>query len=408
MIEHHEIVVVGAGQSGLSVSAALTEAGREHVVLEQGRIGQSWRARWDTFRLVAPAGLTRLYGLRYDGPDEDGFPARDEVVRHLERYADRVGAPVREDTAVARVEPLPEGGFRVKTSDGPLQADQVVLASGTYARTFRPALVEALAEAVPVTPVQDYRSPGALPEGGVLVIGAGQSACQIAEELRLDGRRVVLACGKAGWAPRRIAGRDCFAWLLETPFTRITVADLPSPLGRFFANPQLTGQGGGRDLHYRTLAALGVELTGHLTAVDGRTIGFAGDLGDSVAWGDARYRDLRALILARMAELGVAPSDLDDPEPWGVEALPELPVADLAAVVLATGYRPDYASLVPVPQAFDPLGFPLQQDGSSTVVPGLHFLGVHYQRTRLSATLMGVGEDAAVLAGSLTGAPLAA
>jgi putative flavoprotein involved in K+ transport len=212
-----------------------------------------------------------------------------------------------------------------------------VLASGTYARTHRPAVVEALAELVPVTTVQDYRSPDALPDGAVLVVGAGQSACQIAEELHLAGRRVVMACGRAGWAPRRIAGRDCFEWLLETAFATITVEQLPSPFARFFANPQLTGQGGGRDLHYRTLA-----------------------------------------------------------------------VTDLGAVVLAAGYRPDYASLVPVPAAFDPLGFPLQVDGSSTVVPGLHFLGVHYQRTRLSATLLRVGEDAAVLAEHIVGMPAAA
>ena len=261
MALHHEIVIVGAGQSGLSLSAALTEAGREHVVLERGRIGQSWRDRWDSFRLVGPNGLIRLYGRPYDGPDPHGFLSRDEVVAHLERYADATSAPVREEVTVTRVEPRPEGGFRVETGDGPLEADQVVLASGTYGSTYRPAVVEALARAVPVTTVQDYRRPDALPDGTVLVIGAGQSACQIAEELHLAGHRVALACGKAGWAPRRIAGRDCFEWLLETPFTTITAAQLPSPLGRFFANPQMTGQGGGRDLHYRTLAAQGVELS---------------------------------------------------------------------------------------------------------------------------------------------------
>jgi putative flavoprotein involved in K+ transport len=407
-VEHHEIVIVGAGQSGLSLSAALGEAGREHVVLERGRIGQSWRDRWESFRLVGPNGLIALYGRPYDGPDPHGFLAREEVVTHLERYAAATGAPVREEVAVTRVAPHPEGGFRVETGDGPLEADQVVLASGTYAVPYRPAVVEALAEAVPVTTVQDYRRPDELQDGAVLIIGAGQSACQIAEELHLAGRRVVLACGRAGWAPRRIAGRDCFEWLLETPFPTVTAAQLPSPLGRFFANPQLTGQGGGRDLNYRTLAAQGVGLAGHLAAVDDGTVRFAGDLADSVAWGDARYGDLRTLILARMAELGVPPSGLDDPEPWRAEPLPDLAVADLGAVVLAAGYRPDYAALVPVPEAFDALGFPLQQDGSSTVVPGLHFLGVHYQRTRLSATLLRVGEDAAVLAEHIVGMPAAA
>jgi putative flavoprotein involved in K+ transport len=170
----------------------------------------------------------------------------------------------------------------------------------------------------------------------------------------------------------------------------------------------MTGQDGGRDLNYRTLAALGVGLAGHLRDVDGRTVRFQDDLGESVAWGDARYGDLRALIGARMAELGVAPSELLDPKPWQVEALGELPVADLGAIVVAAGFRPGYAALVPVPEAFDGLGFPIQHDGSSTVVPGLHFLGVHYQRTRLSATFMGVGDDAAVLGAHLTGTPKAA
>src|SRR3954451_15921183 len=125
---HAEIVVVGAGQSGLSVSAALTRAGRDHVVLERGRIGQSWRTRWDSFRLVAPAWSIRLYGRSYDGPDPDGFPRREEVVQHLERYAAMEAAPVLEEVGVEQVVPLADGGFRVETSDGPLQTRQVVLA----------------------------------------------------------------------------------------------------------------------------------------------------------------------------------------------------------------------------------------------------------------------------------------
>jgi putative flavoprotein involved in K+ transport len=175
-------VVVGGGQAGLSVSRELTEAGVEHVVLERDRVGQTWRGRWDSFCLVTPNWSVQLPGRPYDGDDPDGFMLRDEVVRYLERYADGVGAPVREGIEVSSVRPRPDGEFALETSAGEIVVRTVVLATGAYQRPHRPAGAATLPPDLLQIDVEDYRNPGKLPRGRVLVVGSGQSGGQVAEE----------------------------------------------------------------------------------------------------------------------------------------------------------------------------------------------------------------------------------
>jgi cation diffusion facilitator CzcD-associated flavoprotein CzcO len=395
-----ETVVVGGGQAGLAVSHELTQAGVPHVVLERGRIGETWRGRWDSFCLVTPNWSVQLPGGHYDGDDPDGFMARDEIVAYLERYAGGFDAPVREGVEVTSLRQV-EDGLRLETSDGELVARNVVLSTGAYQRAHRPAGADSLPSDLPQIDVEAYRNPAELPDGAVLVVGSGQSGCQIAEELHEAGRDVFLACGRAGWVPRRIGDHDAVWWLRESGAFDDPVEDLPEPAARLWANVQASGHGGGHDLNYRTLHARGVTLLGHFLGADARDALFAPDLRDSIAWGDARHQKIVGDFRKHAETHGLPWTELDPPQPVDGEAIERVPLSALGAVVFAGGFRPDYESWVDCPGAFDGLGFPLHRDCASTVVPGLYFVGVHFLRKRKSSLLIGVGEDAALAAGQI-------
>lgn len=395
MSERFDVVVVGAGQAGLAASHELAQQGVDHVVLERGKVGQTWRGRWDSFCLVTPNWSVQLPGHAYDGPEPDGFMPRDELVAYLEGCA--AGAPVREGVDVSTLEQR-DGGFVLETSEGPVTAAQVILSAGAYQRPHRPPAAASLPPTLPQLDVGDYRNPGELPDGAVLVVGSGQSGCQIAEELHLAGRDVFLACGRAPWVSRRIGGRDIVWWVFETGYLDASLASLPDPRARLAANIQASGHGGGHDLHYRTLRELGVTLLGRLAGADGSRARFAPDLAASVTWGDERNAQLMDLIRKLEAERGMEPAEIEPPAPFDGDAPEELDLSNFGAVVFAGGFRPSYASWVHIPGAFDELGFPLQVDGSSTAADGLHFVGVHWLRKRKSSLLIGVGEDAAIVA----------
>ena len=394
------VAVIGAGQAGLAVSHELAALSVEHVVFERARVGQAWRDRWDSFCLVTPNWTMSLPGHAYAGDDPEGFVPRDEIVGYLERYASRFGAPVREGIEIQSLEPGADGRFVLRTPAGELRAESVVVCTGAYQRAHRPAAAAAFPPGVMVIDAGDYRSPAALPPGRVVVVGSGQTGCQIAEELRESGREVVLSCGRAPWLPRRLDGRDIVTWLSGTTFFDTPLAALPSPAARLVSNLQATGRGGGHDLHYRSLQAIGVQLVGRLAGVEGHRAQFAGDLADSVAFGDARYADIKRLLCQQLGTAGRPAPELPDPAPFRAGSPPALDLRDIAAVIFTAGFRPDYARWVRFP-AFDTGGFPLTHDGSSTVVPGLYFCGVHFLRTRKSSLLFGVGEDAAIVARSI-------
>jgi len=246
--------------------------------------------------------------------------------------------------------------------------------------------------------VEDYRNPEALPPGRVLVVGSGQSGCQMAEELREAGREVVLSCGRAAWAPRRIGGRDLVWWLSESGFLDAPVASLPTPAARLRANIVSTGHGGGHDLHLRTLRAQGVTLVGHFLGATGHVARCAPDLGESIAWADERYREVMDLVRKTSGERGLPTPEIPEPEQFAPGAPEQLSLTEVGAVIFAGGFRPAYRAWLPWPDAFDDLGFPIQQDGASTVIDGLYFVGVHFMRRRKSSLLLGVAEDAPVVA----------
>jgi putative flavoprotein involved in K+ transport len=398
MTDHVEVVIVGGGQAGLAVSHELTQAAVAHVVLERGRVAQSWRGWWDGFCLVTPSWNVRLPGHPYDGQDPDGFMARDEVVSYLERYAAGFQAPVSEGVEVTALRAGPGGGFVLETSAGGIAARTVVLATGAYQRPWRPAAAATLPADLLQIDVPDYRNPADLPVGPVLVVGSGQSGCQIAEELKAAGREVFLACGRAPWLPRRIGERDVVWWGVQSGFFDASLSSLPSPAARLTSNVQHSGSSGGHDLNYRTLQASGVTLVGHFRGAAGGRARFAPDLRETVAWGDQRYAQFMDLVRKVVAERGLPQPPIAEPEPFSGEAPEQLDLGGFGAVIFATGFRPAYESWVRFPGAFDELGFPFQHEGASTVVAGLYFIGVHFMRTRKSALFTGVSEDAPLVA----------
>jgi putative flavoprotein involved in K+ transport len=394
------VVVIGAGSAGLSMSRELTVLGVDHVVLERATVAQAWRDRWDSFTLVTPNWTLDLPGSPYIGPHPDGHVPRDEIVAYLEKYAAAWQVPVREGVQVQRLHRA-EGHFVLATSDGHHEADMVVVCTGPYQQPYLPPALAALPPSVPVMGTTDYREPGQVPAGKVLVIGSGQTGCQLTEELHLAGRDVFLSCGRAPWAPRRLDGTDIVTWLAKTTYFDQPVSALPYPAARLTANVQTSGARGGHDLHYRTLQTLGVPLLGHLSGIDGYRAVFADDLGESVAFGDARWANIRRLLTEQLSGRGIGIPQLPAPAPFCYEPIRELDLLGFGAVINTTGFRADYRWIdAPVT---DELGFPRTIDAASTVLPGLYFCGVHFLRTRRSSLLFGVGDDAAVVARQIAG-----
>jgi putative flavoprotein involved in K+ transport len=396
-----DLVIVGAGQAGLAMSRELARRGLEHVVLERGRVGETWHGRWESFCLVTPNWSMQLPDQPYDGENPDGFDNRGEIVGFLERYADRFHVPVEEGVAVRSLQPLEAGSFLLETSRGPLEARAVVLATGAYQRPLRPRGSTALPPDLLQLDVPKYESPAAVPAGPVLVVGSGQSGCQIAEELVEAGREVYLSCGRAPWLPRRIDDHDLVWWLKESGFLDAPVESLPEPGARLWGNILASGRRGGHDLHLRTLHESGVVLLGHFAGADGRRARFAPDLPESLAWGDQRHAQLLELFRTFAKKSGLPSPQMPEPAPLASEARELLDLKGFGAVVFAGGFRPDYRSWVSIPRAFDEVGFPIHKDGASLVAEGLYFVGVHFLRKRKSSLFLGVGEDAAVVAGTI-------
>jgi putative flavoprotein involved in K+ transport len=403
-----EIVVIGGGQAGLALSYYLTAQSREHLILEQGRIVESWRSkRWDSLRLIAPNWSVRLPEFQYDGDDPDGFMGKDEVVAHLETYAQSFGAPVREGVRVTTIERgSTDPHFLVRTQGDSYMASQVVLATGALQQPRVPAYAARLPAGVTQVVAPAYRTPQSLPPGAVLVVGSGETGCQIAEELVRAGRSVFLAGGRSWWVPRCYRARDVAVWVRLLGWFERTVDELPLGVRTGQSNPQLTGSDGGHDISGHTLVRQGVTLLGRLQDIrDGRAF-FAADLAANLAWGDEQARSWLQAIDDLIAQQGleapeeVWPQDLRASKIHSDEAPAELDLADagISTVIWAMGYRPDLAWVgLPI---LDADGYPIQRRGV-TKVPRLYILGLDWLHTAKSGLFAGVGEDAAYLASQI-------
>jgi putative flavoprotein involved in K+ transport len=398
---HRRVVVVGGGQAGLSMSHCLTRTGVDHVVFERERVGYEWRERrWDSFCLVTPNWQCQLPGFGYTGADPDGFMVRDEIVAYLEDYARSFDVPIAEGVAVTRLRQRADGRFTVVTSAGTLTADQIVVATGPYQTPRVPRAAERLPDDIVQLHSSDYRNPARLPEGDVLVVGTGQSGCQIAEDLHLAGRRVHLAVGGAPRVARRYRGRDVVAWLSDMGYYRRGIDEFAdADAVRFRANHYVTGRDGGRDIDLRAFARDGMSLYGRLIDIRAGVLRFAADLRANLDAADAVSESIKDSIDSYIAAEGIdAPADERYVPVWWPEVEPrtlDLAATRIRSVVWSTGFGADYRWIdVPV---FDGRGYPTHRRGV-TSVPGVYFLGLPWQHTWGSGRFCGVAADAEYLA----------
>lgn len=401
MSEHHSAIVIGAGQAGLSMSWHLTRRGIDHVVLERDTVAHEWLdGRWDNFTLVTPNWQCVLPGYAYDGDDPDGFMTRDLVYDFVRRYAESFDAPVREHVAVLNVQQRPEGGYSVSTSSGAMTADQVVVAVGGYHTPSIPRLAERVPSSITQIHSSAYRSASALPAGGVLVVGTGQSGAQIAEDLHLEGRQVHLVAGSAPRVARFYRGRDCVAWLQDMGVYDVSISAHAGGLSkRESTNHYVTGRDGGRDIDLRAFAVDGMRLYGRLTDVDqdGR-LHFAQTLEQSLDAADAVSEGIKNDIDAYIARAGLdAPVEERYTPVWRPEVEPtelDLAAEGVTSIVWAVGFRRDYRWLKV--GVFDGEGHPAHTRGV-TAAPGLYFLGLPWQNTWGSGRFAAVARDAEYL-----------
>jgi putative flavoprotein involved in K+ transport len=403
---HRSVVVIGGGQAGLSMSWWLTRAGIDHVVLERDSVVHEWRdRRWENFCLVTPNWQCRLPGFPYAGDDPEGFMRKAEIIDYLESFARSFQPPVVEKVRVTGLRGGPgHDGFEVSTSSGVVTAEQVVVATGPYQVPLMPRIAERVPDHIAQSHSGEYREPGSLPDGAVLVVGSGQSGAQIAEDLHLAGRQVHLAVGSAPRVARFYRGRDVVAWLDDMGYYRRGIEEFAdADAVRFRANHYVTGRDGGRDIDLRAFALDGMRLHGRLidvrTSTNGTRLRFAKDLTQNLDQADAVSDSIKDSIDQWIREHEIeAPTEPRYSPVWRPDHEPEyldVDAAGISTILWSTGFGNDYRWIeLPV---FDGRGYPSHQRGV-TSYPGLYFLGLPWQHTWGSGRLCGVGDDAEHLA----------
>ena len=393
-----ETLVIGGGQAGLVMSHRLKQCGLSHLVLERHRIAERWRSeRWDGLKFQFPNKSVRLPDFPFPHSDPDAFASTDEIIKFIEAYAGFVAPPIRCGVAVTRLSKRDGKVFIAETADGTIAASNVVVATGPYQRGFVPNVLRD--HSVFQVHANNYRNPVQLPEGAVLVVGAGASGAQIAEELLRAGRRVYLSIGTHRRLPRRYRGCDLTWWLAEMRLDRMT----PEQRGPAQLGPVISGAYGGRTIDFRRFAADGMILVGRIEATNNGVLQLAPGLAESLADGNLAYTTFLNMVDEYVKRHGLdLPEDPDArttlPDPPCVTAplrCLDLGAEGISAVIWATGYSVDFGWIdLPV---LDGSGEPRHRNGIS-VVPGLYFLGLQWLSKMNSAFLSGVGDDAAVLA----------
>jgi putative flavoprotein involved in K+ transport len=391
-----DVVVIGAGHSGLAMSHALSQRSVEHVVLERGEIANAWRTeRWDSLRLLTPNWMTRLPGHGYQGDDPDGYMSAPEVVRFVSDYAAMNRAPVVTGTTVAGVEST-GAGYRVVTDRGDWLCRALVLATGAFNVPVVPRVALGVPAGVAQVTAQTYRNPDQLDEGGVLVVGASATGLQLAQEIHGSGRPVTLAVGEHVRLPRRYRGRDVQWWMLASGVLDQRIEDMDDPVrARRVPSPQLVGTPEQATLDLNALRALGVQLVGRLAGIRDARAQFSGSLHNVCALADLKMNRLLALFDEWAEKTGLS-AEVGVPERYDatqVGTAPKLGLGlgrDVRTIVWATGFRPDYRWLdVPV---FDRRGN-LRHERGVVDAPGLYVLGLPFLRRRKSSFIHGAEDD---------------
>ncbi len=406
-LERVSTVVIGAGHAGLAASQFLSERSIDHVVLERGDVANSWRhERWDSLRLLTPNWQTRLPGLRYEGPDPDGYMSMGEVVELIERFAKITDAPVRTGTSVTSVRRTDEG-YDVTTSRGQIRCRTLVIATGACNVPSVPGFSDAVPASIEQLTTFDYRSPEQLRDGGVLVVGASATGVQLAAEIRRSGRPVTLSVGEHVRLPRTYRGRDVLWWMDASGVWNERYDEVDDlTRARRLPSPQLVGTPERATLDLNALTDLGVELVGRWATVRDGTALFSGGLRNVFSLADLKMQRLLGTFDDWAREQGLD-TELDRPErpePTRVPASTrwqlDLNSGEISSILWATGYRPDYTWLeVPV---LDAKGH-LLHEGGVVGSPGLYALGLPVLRRRKSTFIHGIEDDAREVIDHLAG-----
>ncbi|MEM8612386.1 MAG: MSMEG_0569 family flavin-dependent oxidoreductase [Cyanobacteria bacterium P01_H01_bin.105] len=397
---HFPVAIVGGGQAGLSISYCLKQRGIDHIVFEKNKIAHSWRSkRWDSFCLVTPNWQCMLPGYPYPGNDPEGFMQRDDIVQYIEEYAKSFNPLLKEGVSVSKVS-KPENVFEIDTSIGHYVADQVVVATGGYHTPKIPRMAERLPAHITQLHSSEYKNPETLPEGAVMVVGTGQSGCQIAEDLHLAGKQVHLCVGGAPRSPRTYRGKDVVDWLDQMGYYDMSIDSHPQKESvRTKTNHYVTGRDGGREIDLRRFATEGMCLYGKLNHIQAEHLEFKDDLRHNLNQADAVAESIKQTIDAYIEK-----NQLDAPiEPayqpiWEPETSPlslDLETANVSTVIWSTGYHTDF-SWIDIP-VFDGKGYPGHERGVTTV-QGLYFLGLPWLYTWGSGRFSGIARDANYLA----------
>ena len=394
--------IIGGGQAGLAMSYHLRQRGIEHIVLERSRVAESWRSeRWDSLMFQFPNWSIRLPGSVYSSDNPDGFAPKDAIVNFLEGYATAIQAPLRcgENVQSLRHDG-PAGQFVIETAGDQIKALNVVVATGSYHKPNLPAFSQSLPKAIMQLHSRDYRNPGQLPPGNVLIVGSGASGVQIAEELHQCGKHVYLSVGRHDFAPRRYRQKDIYWWLDAMGIWRLPIQ--ANPALRLW-RPLYTGVGGGHDINLRQFAANGMTLLGRLQGATGNKLHFAADLTENLTKSDAWFASFKPQIESYVHEHGL---DLKPDESSGppqpnshaeINHISELDLSssNITSVLWAGGFKYDF-SWIKLP-VLDGTGEPEIRRGVSKR-PGLYFLGLRRTHTSGSSLLAGVGDDADYIA----------
>lgn len=402
MKKHFDVVIIGAGQSGLSMSYLLKEQGIDHVILEKKTVADSWKSfRWDTFCLVTPNWQCNLPGYSYSGSDPYGFMVKSEIVDFLNNYAKSFNPPVTEGVEVLSVQKQASQSdwFELSTSNGAYFARQVVICIGNYHSSPMPAMASRFSALIEHVHSADYKNPEMLPKGEVLVVGTGQSGSQIAEDLHLAGKKVHLCVGNAPRCARVYRGKDVVEWLDMMKYYDLPVEQHPEGEGvREKTNHYVTGRDGGREIDLRKFALEGMKLYGPLSAADAEGLEFLPELKKNLDYADSVSENIKKKIDQYILTNGITapeePAYSPDWEPETETTTLKLADANITSVVWCIGFGYDF-DWIKLPVLND-RGLPSHKRGI-TEVPGLYFLGLTWQNTWGSARFSGVAKDAEFL-----------
>ena len=402
MQTHYSVAIVGGGQAGLSMSYCLRERGFDHIIFEKNRIAESWRSkRWDSFCLVTPNWQCLLPGFPYNGDDPQGFMQKEDIVQYIEAYAQSFNPPIKEGVEVSSVRKSSSADyFELTTSLGDFTADQVVVATGGYHIPKFPKMAERLPESIVQLHSSQYQNPQSLPDKAVLVIGTGQSGCQIAEDLHLAGKQVYLSVGSAPRSPRKYRGKDVVDWLDQMGYYDLSVDEHPQgEQVRTKTNHYVTGRDGGREINLRNFALEGMKLFGKLKQISGNRLEFQPNLKQNLDQADAVAESIKRTIDQFIEKNQIqAPTEAPYHPAWEPIEEPlslDYEAANIGTVIWCTGYESDFRWIeIPV---FDGKGYPGHQRGI-TDIAGLYFLGLPWLYTWGSGRFSGIARDATYLA----------